>query len=290
MHGGRAFCPAATSMHKGNAWAEVPRLLLDASVALPEVSKRKDGMRVTSFHLEATHEELPDPEVARLQESLRTKIYEVARGGLNRRRTRPKLWATLSKQPPDGVHHPLLPFARLHCGSKSVRIGAVVRDRCASWDMGLSVLGGLLEVDLGRTCVISAFSTQGRHPATRVYPRVVHRHKSRYALRSLSLPPSLSLRRLRQAAGGWRAGRLRHDHQREKREARREARSLAVRLRGSDPPLLYPLSSLGGDGQQLLPGFSVEDQPNHPPGEPYAGPSYTILITPDDPEYGMSDT
>jgi len=36
----------------------------------------------------------------------------------------------------------------------------------------------------------------------------------------LSLP--LSLRRLRQTAGGWRAGRLRHDHQREKREARGE--------------------------------------------------------------------
>jgi len=50
-----------------------------------------------------------------------------------------------------------------------------------------------------------------------------------YALRSLSL--SLSPRRLRQTAGGWRAGRLRHDHQREKREAKGEASSLAVRLR-----------------------------------------------------------
>ena len=41
-----------------------------------------------------------------------------------------------------------------------------------------------------------------------------------YALRSLSLSLSLSLRRLRQTAGGWRVGRLRHDHQREKKEAR----------------------------------------------------------------------
>jgi len=32
------------------------------------------------------------------------------------------------------------------------------------------------------------------------------------------------------------AGRLGHDHQREKREARGEASSLAVRLRGSEPP------------------------------------------------------
>jgi len=55
-------------------------------------------------------------------------------------------------------------------------------------------------------------------------------------LTPLTLSLSLSLRRLRQTAGGWRAGRLRHDHQREKRGARGEASSLAVRLRGSDPP------------------------------------------------------
>jgi hypothetical protein len=54
-----------------------------------------------------------------------------------------------------------------------------------------------------------------------------------YALRSLSLslsPPP------QKAAGGWRAGRLGHDHQRERREERGEASSLAVGSEAQNPP------------------------------------------------------
>jgi len=78
-------------------------------------------------------------------------------------------------------------------------------------------------------------NTDDRHqrkhpPPPRNSPRRSRpRHGVTYSL-------SLCLRRLRQAAGGRRAGRFRHDHQREKREARGEANSLAVRLR--PPPHL----------------------------------------------------
>jgi hypothetical protein len=84
-----------------------------------------------------------------------------------------------------------------------------VRNLERSWDVGLSG-GRPLDLDLGTTCLITHFSTQGRHPHTRLYPRVL------------------------------------------------------VEKAGQPAGL--------GKGAIL-----VEDQPDHPPNEQYAGPTWTVL-------------
>lgn len=212
MRGGRASS-APTSMHRHRAWEVVPELLAEQSIAAPEVSSDKNGMSVTAYHIETTHEQLPDPQVARHAEFLRTKIFEVVRGRTGRT-GRPRLWATLATEAPEGIDAPLLPFARLHCASSthSVPVGSIVRNRERSWDVGLSG-NRPLDIDLGATCLISHFSTQGRHPSTRLYPRV----------------------RIQNAVG--------------------------------------QLCS-SGKGAVL-----VEDQPDHPPDEPFTGATWTVLMS-----------
>ena len=81
------------------------------------------------------------------------------------------------RAPPEDVKAPLLK-ARLHCagcfGSAAHQLmNAVVRcnDPDAAWRISRSC-GKPLDIDLGTTCRIDAFATQGRAPATRIYPHV----------------------------------------------------------------------------------------------------------------------
>jgi hypothetical protein len=164
MQGGRASS-ASSSMHRHKAWETVPELLAEQSISAPEVSSNKHGI-VTAFHLETTHEELPGPQIARHVEFLWTKIFEVVRGRKGRNR-KPRLWATLATEAPEGIDAPLLPFARLHCSgsTQSVPLGSVVRNHERWWDVGLSG-DRPLDIDLGTSCLITHFSTQGRYPYT----------------------------------------------------------------------------------------------------------------------------
>jgi len=213
MNGGRVGLTGALSLNRHKAWEEVPALLTQSSVALPEVSIDSNGMIVTAYHLETTHEQLPDPQVAEHQEFLRTKIFQVR--GERGRRNKPRLWATLATEAPPGIELPLLPFARLHCAGSTqcVAVGSVVRNRQRSWDVAGSN-GRPLDIDLGATCLITHFSTQGRHPEIRLYPRV-------------------------------------------------------TRVRVDD----------GGGSQRRSYATIVEDHADHPPNEPYRGPTCTVLRT-----------
>ena len=158
------------SLDRSGAWEHVQQVLAKHSVTPPCERKLSDGRVATCYRLEPTHSFMPDAPVAAAESALRTRIYEI-------RRHRPKLWRTLTTAPPDDVKAPLLK-ARLHCagcfGSAAHQLmNAVVRcnDSDAAWRISRS-FGKPLDIDLGTTCRIDAFATQGRAPATRIYPHV----------------------------------------------------------------------------------------------------------------------
>ena len=68
----------------------------------------------------------------------------------------------------------LLP-ARLHCAGGPVPQGAIVRVNAPACAFSVETARGRpLDIDLGQECAIVGVSTQGRHPPTRMFPRVAH--------------------------------------------------------------------------------------------------------------------
>lgn len=156
---------SAYSCNRDRAWETVPKALAEYSVGVPSVRKLKNGQLETCYHLQPTHALLPDPAVAAAEDKLASHIHEI-------RRHKPKLWAIVPTEPPETVRKPLLK-AVLQCIGNRVPQTATVRCNQPSAFWNVSTCNGHpLTLDLGSTCLISAISTQGRHPATRRYPHV----------------------------------------------------------------------------------------------------------------------
>ena len=153
------------SLQKGNAWATVPSLLASNCVGLPSSMKLSNGKVETQYQLLPEGVLLPDPAVAAAEHRLSTHLYEI-------KRHRPQLEAVFPTDPPEGVTSPLLK-ATLKCRGMHVPQSAIVRvnQHASRFDVARAQ-GKPLEIDLGTSCAISAFSTMGRHPSTRLYPRV----------------------------------------------------------------------------------------------------------------------
>lgn len=157
---------ASHSLDRAKAWARVPEALAAQSVAPPSVHKLRDGRVETTYRLEPKGLILPEPAVAAAEHRLATEIYQASAV-----RT-PRLWVTVPTEPPAAVKDAsLLPFA-LRCAagphvSQTARVR--VNDPSACWRVE-AAQGKPLEIDLGAQCLIAAVSTQGRHPATRLYP------------------------------------------------------------------------------------------------------------------------
>jgi len=153
------------SLDRNNAWEDAPALLAQHSVVPPMQRTLPNGSLQTTFELEPLGEFLPSNAVAAAQRDLQFRIYQI-------QRHRPRLWVKLAEEAPEGVEDGLLK-ATLRCRVGKVPSSAVVR--CNNHGQAWDVAGGgghPLDIDLGGTCVVSHFSTQGRHPLTRRYPHV----------------------------------------------------------------------------------------------------------------------
>nr|BAE93608.1 hypothetical protein [Chrysotila carterae] len=162
LDGGDSFA----SLDRRKAWDLSTALLEKYAVGMPQVSKSAIGEKQVTYQLQAAAVILPDPDVAAAEHDLRYKIYMI-------KRNRPTLLYTLPTSAPAGTGHAPLVKAQLHCSGGGVKQSAIVRvnNPASAWDCGKSQ-GKPLDIDLGRTYNIKAFSTQGRHPATRIYPHV----------------------------------------------------------------------------------------------------------------------
>jgi len=160
----RAGLDTSYSLERSLAWSIVPDTLAAMSVAPPSTKKRPDGKKDTTFVLEATGAFLPTAAMASATRDLNTKIYSVQ--GRHK-----KLWKHVAIDPPMGVQGEFLK-ASLHCSGNRVPSTAMVRcnQTASAWDVATS-RGKPLDIDLGQNCAIFNFSTQGRHPMTRLYPR-----------------------------------------------------------------------------------------------------------------------
>ena len=164
------------SLDKDKRWETVPALLTEKALVLPQKSRAetrrsrsdKSGTTVTTFQVAPTamvkvaKEEAPD-----------RRLFQV-------RNRRPKPWATPPSAAPEEAHGARqLKVARLggHWEGRwrTARSNLCVArndDNACAWDVEKA--GGLgrayLDIDLGHTSKIEAFSTQGRFPYTRQYP------------------------------------------------------------------------------------------------------------------------
>ena len=164
------------SIDKDKRWETVPALLTEKALVLPQQSRAetrrsrsdKSGTTVTTYQVAPTamvkvaKEEAPD-----------RRLFQV-------RNRRPKPWATPPSAAPEEAHGARqLKVARLggHWEGRwrTARSNLCVArndDNACAWDVEKA--GGLgrayLDIDLGHTCKIEAFSTQGRFPYTRQYP------------------------------------------------------------------------------------------------------------------------
>lgn len=154
------------TVNRKGGWATVPKFLASHSVSKPAERKLRDGRVETSYELRPQGLILPDPKVSKAVAELSTHIYEIGR------RCKPKLVTIVATLPPEAVTKPLLQTA-LHCAGCRVPQTAIVRCNQvgSAWLVERSQ-GKPLDIDLGMPCVISHFSTQGRHIPTRRYPHV----------------------------------------------------------------------------------------------------------------------
>lgn len=180
---------APSTLNRAGAWETLPAALEAYAVAQPAVSRQQDGTRRLTYKLEAVVEQL----VNKKNESLtrRQKLAEERRrrhatsqaGSIftldgSKGRRRPTLFAVPPTEPPDEVSG-----AALVPRAINGRTGAYARVRanhprdafCVERAGGVGGRKAHLDVDLGRDCVVSHVSSQGRHPPTRTYPQVERR-------------------------------------------------------------------------------------------------------------------
>ena len=180
---------AGASLDRDSRWESVPRLL--GIYAPPNQTERlEDGVVKMRATLPVVEVCLPDPSLAAEKREYDSVLYSVTgdtathtkHGKKRSWRFRPrglKHFADLPTAPPDVVPAMcrLLP-ARLRCAGYDMRSPAIVRANApyAAFDVECA-RGRPLDIDLGVTCRVGAFSTQGRHPFTRRYPYVAFDQK-----------------------------------------------------------------------------------------------------------------
>ena len=154
------------SLERAGAWDRVEHLLSHFSVTVPQTRTLRDGRVQTSYFLEPKAAILPDADIALAAYRLKTHLHKIEEKS---HRRAPKLVTILKTEPPDEIRDDQLQMS-MSDGVRCVPQTAVVRTMipAAAWDCSGS---RPLTIDLGCTCIISAFSTQGRHPPTRVYPQ-----------------------------------------------------------------------------------------------------------------------
>lgn len=154
------------NMNRRRGWERIPKLLSEHSMSMPTIGKLPDGRIETTFELKTKGLIIPDSKVASAVEHLTSHVYEISR-------RKPKLVTVIPKDPPQDVGMIPLLQAALRCTGGRVPQKAIVRcnDTGAAWQVSHSG-GKPLEIDLGGSCCISHFATQGRHICTRRYPEV----------------------------------------------------------------------------------------------------------------------
>ena len=153
-------CDASYSLNCMRAWESVPDTLERHSVIAPCALQLRNGLIQTTFHLAPTIMALPDAAAAAAEHALRTQLH-VLRGN------KPKLWKTLATEPPKTIRgDPLKLKMQAPSGCRQT---ALVRNNhhYEFWPCNGTEP---LTMDLGSTCLVTDFSTQGRHPLTFRYP------------------------------------------------------------------------------------------------------------------------
>ena len=197
-------------------WEVLPALLEENALGPPQVKRKKDGAVTSTYQLEAIMEQVETrrgettPSQHDKRDERRRKqghlpprsgaIYELRSHPTNRRR-RPALFADPPGAPPERVGAPLLTPRSLGGRGGKHRLAPLVRndDFSAAFDVeadggGVGARRCHVEIDLGTDCALTAISTQGRHPPTRVYPQVRHeRRAARHNNNHQRAPPPLRL-------------------------------------------------------------------------------------------------
>ena len=186
-------CETSHSYDRALQWVATPNIFADHALSTPTTRRSADGLQVTTAQLPPVAVLLPDRKEAEAEHLRKYLIYAVT-GDVRARNNRTgrkrswryrvrglRLWAELSPDPPenlmaaeqpDGSAPRLLP-ARLSCATCRVPQTATVRMNGPECAFSLiAAQGRPLDIDLGKACVVAGFSTQGRHPPTRDYPRV----------------------------------------------------------------------------------------------------------------------
>ena len=169
---------ASHSLDRDLAWQHVPNLLHTHAIQPPTIVKNSDGTIETTFQLEPLVEEIPDSSETDVKSGIARRSFPQQRtdGKLYQLKNskRPTLFAVPPDDAPVEVRGKLLMPVRMGDGRNSRRFPLVRRSGGAVWDV--TQHGGVehakLDIDLGADCLLSAVSTQGRQPPTRVYPYV----------------------------------------------------------------------------------------------------------------------
>ena len=152
------------SLDRSKRWDTAEAELAHHATASQSRSLR-DGRIQTTFLLEPTHYVEPNAMDADAAFALRTRLY-IVQG------QKPKLFAVLNTEPPRTVGGDLLKAKLAAASGSHVPQTAIVRtlNSAAAWQCRGTES---LTIDLGSTCLVTDFSTQGRHPPTRRYPQRV---------------------------------------------------------------------------------------------------------------------
>lgn len=159
-------------------------IFTDHSLVQPITRRKANGIDEVQATLEASGMLLANTTVLASQDLLRRKIFSVTGDVRSRQRRKSwkyrvrglQLYASVPQEAPSDVQHPLLKIS-LRNNAYKVRQDAVCRHNSSHAAFSLEqAKGHPLIIDLRKTCVVSAVSTQGRHPLTRKYPHVSYTH------------------------------------------------------------------------------------------------------------------
>jgi len=174
------------SLDRDGRWDCALQALAENALSPPLVRATVDGMQETTLCLMPLAMVLPDADAQSRWHEEMTNLYRVT-GSMRPFRSRKKsTWrgsvrglqhvTKLQLQPPEAAGHNsrLLPM-RLHCAKCKVCQTAVVRQNSSHSAFSVAEAAGKpLDIDLGASSLVTAFSTQGRHPPTRRFPHVAH--------------------------------------------------------------------------------------------------------------------
>jgi hypothetical protein len=180
------------NLNRSRRWEEIPGTLESCSVSTPHTSRasKRDG-----FRLETTYKLQPVANIAKKNPAASKEDAERARhiyfkppraSSVYSSKFRPtKVYATPETEKPEGIKGTALPWVL--CGSSggrgSCKANVPKLHSPCSWDVETARASKKkgaftgLEIDLGSTQRLTAISTQGAAPPTRMYPSVKHERR-----------------------------------------------------------------------------------------------------------------